>query len=54
MRQHELEELMIEVEHLKDQRNSLRYGSSDEELVGQAEITVYIGSGKQKMRQAGM
>jgi hypothetical protein len=50
----QLEELMIEVEHLKDENEILfdtvvQMKSSLDRL-----ITVYIGSGKQKMRQAGM
>lgn len=49
----QLEELMIEVEHLKDENEILfdtvvQMKSSLDRL-----ITVYIGSGKQKMRQAG-
>ena len=48
----QLEELMIEVEHLKDENEILfdtvvQMKSSLDRL-----ITVYIGSGKQKMRQA--
>jgi hypothetical protein len=50
----QLKELMIEVEHLKDENEILfdtvvQMKSSLDRL-----ITVYIGSGKQKMRQAGM
>ena len=50
----QLEELMIEVEHLKDENEILfdtvvQMKSSLDRL-----ITVYIGSGKQKMRQAGV
>lgn len=50
----QLEELMIEVEHLKDANEILfdtvvQMKSSLDRL-----ITVYIGSSKQKMRQAGM
>ena len=50
----QMEELMIEVEHLKDENEILfdtvvQMKSSLDRL-----ITVYIGSGKQKMRQAGM
>jgi len=48
----QLEELMIEVEHLKDENEILF--DTVVQMKSSLLITVYIGSGKQKMRQAGM
>ena len=49
----QLEELMIEVEHLKDE-NEILFDTVVQKSSLDRLITVYIGSGKQKMRQAGM